>query len=107
MMPDWISAFAASYILQALGFLGICYAWSRALHELRHGYRYFNTRLLLFVITTVTLSAYVVPTFIALCYFVEGCFQPVYRDYMRLFSGAILFLYGLFKFLLYYTKEDD
>lgn len=94
-----------SFALQALGFLGIAYAWSRALYELRHGKTVYNTRLLLFIITSITLSAYVVPTLIAVCYFVAGCFQPAYRDYLRLFSGLILFLYGLFKFLLYYTKE--
>lgn len=98
---------AISFILQAIGFLGILYAWIKALQEFRDGGVFPKTRLLLFIITTVTLSAYIVPTMISICYFKPGCFQPQYRDDLRLFSGIILFLYGLFKFLLYYTKEKE
>lgn len=94
-----------SFVLQMIGFLGICYAWWHALGELKTGTEVYRTRLLMFVITSVTLSAYIVPMLISLCYFDKGCFQPVYRDYLRVFSGTILFLYGLFKFLLYATKE--
>ena len=94
-----------SYILQAIGFLGILYAWGRALQELRRGGSVPQTRRLMFFITSVALSAYIVPTLIAICFFVEGCFRPIYRDYLRLFSGFILFLYGSFTAWLYLTKE--
>ena len=97
---------ALSYVLQMFGFLGIAYAWGRALQEFRTGRDVPKTRLLLFLITSVALLAYVVPVVLALCYFTPGCFQPYYRDYLRLFSGMILFLYGAFKFVLYYTKEE-
>src|SRR4051812_9773871 len=99
--------FPVSYVLQALGFVFIFLAWSKALHELRRGQVFYKTRVLLFAITSVALTAYLVPTLLAVCYFVPGCFQPVYRDYMRLFSGIILFLYGFFKFVLYYTKDSE
>lgn len=96
-----------SYILQLLGFIGIFLSWVKALHELRRGERYYSTRLLLFIITSIAFVSYIVPTLLTVCYFMPGCFQPAYRDYMRLFSGIILFLYGLFTFLLYYTKDGD
>ena len=104
MSPVSPQLFALSYILQAIGFLGICYAWYRSLRELS-GAGVPPTRKLLFVITSVALIAYLLPTILSICYFIVGCFKPYYRDYLRLFSGMILFLYGAFKFLLYYTKE--
>lgn len=105
MSPITPTIMAVSYVLQLIGFFGIAYAWGRSLHELTRGKGVPRTRLLLFIITTVTFSAYIVPVVLSVCYFSPGCFQPYYRDYLRLFSGVILFLYGLFKFLLYYTKE--
>jgi hypothetical protein len=101
------TTFAISYVLQLFGFLGIAFAWGKAVVEYRHGKKVYRTRILMLIITTIALMAYVVPSMIAVCYFVKGCFQPIYRDYLRIFSGAILFLYGLFKFLLYYTKDVD
>jgi hypothetical protein len=97
----------ASFILQTFGFVFISLAWWKALQELVRGRFFYRTRVIMFVVTTVALLAYIVPTALALCYFAPGCFQPVYRDYLRLFSGLIFFLYGLFKFLLYYTKEAN
>ena len=99
--------FPISYILQGLGFIFIAYAWGRAFHEYRQGGVFPHTRMILFVLTSVTFSAYIVPTALALCYFVPGCFNPIYRDYLRFFSGVILFLYGLFKAYLYYSKEVE
>lgn len=107
-MGDFKSViFAISYILQAVGSIGIAYAWWRSLVEWRMGKRVPRTRFLLLMITSVALISYILPTLIAMCYFIEGCFRPFYRDVLRVTSGLILFLFGVFEFLLYYTKEDN
>lgn len=105
MFPHFL--FPLSYILQAIGFVGIAYAWGRALQEFREGGIFPHTRLILFIITSIAFSAYVLPTLFAICYFLPGCFNPLYRDYLRLFSGLILFLYGTFTAYLYYKKEVE
>lgn len=97
---------AISYILQFLGFLGIAYAWRCAFREWLTGRIVPKTRTIMLIITSVALVAYIFPAIASICFFIEGCFQPVYRDILRVTSGIILFLYGLFKFLLYYTKEE-
>lgn len=99
--------FGVSYILQAIGFVGIMLSWIKAVNEFRVGNRVYRTRLLLLVITTVAFAAYLFPGFAAICYFITGCFKPAYRDYLRIFSGLILFLFGTAMYLLFYTKDND
>ena len=99
--------FALSYILQFLGFLGIAYALGRAIREWQTSRVVPRTRFYLLVITSVAFVAYILPAMFSICYFITGCFQPIYRDILRVTSGIILFLYGGVQFLLYYTKEDS
>lgn len=99
--------FGLSYLLQAVGFIGISFAWAKAIHEFRTGKQVYSTRLLLLIITTIAFLAYFFPGFAAICYFIAGCFKPYYRAYLRVFSGIILFLYGAAMFILFYTKDHD
>jgi hypothetical protein len=102
-----INLFTASYILQGIGFVFITLAWGKAFKEYLTGIGLYWTRVLMLIITTVAFFAYLFPAFATICYFIPGCFKPIYRDYLRLASGLILFLYGFSKFILYYTKDDD
>jgi hypothetical protein len=95
-----------SYVLQAIGFVFMLFAWGKALKELVKGEKVLATRRLMFAITTVTLVAYLFPVYASYCHFAD-CFRSGFRDILRVTSGIILFLYGFFKFLLYYTKDND
>src|SRR6476620_366697 len=98
-MIDIKFLFPASYVLQAIGLIGITLSWIKAVKEFANGNRVYRTRLLLLIITTVAFVAYLFPGFAAICYFINGCFKPIYRDYLRVFSGLILFLFGAAMFL--------
>lgn len=104
-LPEWL--IRESYLAQIVGFLLISYAWVRSAQELIRGGEVPRTRMIMFVITSAAFLATFIPMALGICYFVPGCFQPGFRDILRVASGNIILIYGLFKAILYATKEKE